>query len=78
VSIPDQCPSCSANSLQSPLHPNYLMVAGVAGSWISHAVQCAGCGCVYSVGDDAQTIERGRFEVDQSEDRLFWNPVRFE
>src|SRR6185436_12908987 len=75
VSIPGQCPACRANSVQSTLHPNYFTAAGVTESWISLALRCAACGCVDSIDDDGQTVERGRFEVDQSKDRLFWNPT---
>jgi len=73
-----KCPSrsCSGSPQQLNLHSNYFIAIGIDAPWIADAMQCSGCGSVYSIGADGQQIERGRFDVDEADERLRWKPAR--
>lgn len=72
---PPSCPahSCKgANAEQRAFPTAALSSAGVAGDWLSHALRCDHCGCVYSVAGKSKTV-RGYFDNPIFPDG--WRPI---
>ena len=44
-----RCPTrCSGSDRSNKIDPEKLIAAGVTGDWLSDAMMCGYCGCVYS------------------------------
>jgi hypothetical protein len=50
-----------------------LKAAGIDDAWVSSAVRCGYCGCVYSISANGVKMERGYFEGDLIENGR-WRP----
>lgn len=72
-----QCPAhpenCRAASPRQYSASDRLKAAGVEADWVSNAMQCGYCGCVYSLGAKGKVI---RGYLDDPMGPKGWQPTR--
>ena len=75
-----RCPTgCSGSERSDKIDPEKLIEAGVTGDWLSDAMMCGYCGCVYSNDQDHEghiykRTQRGYFTAELIEPGR-WNAV---